>query len=424
MNEINASTRREFLQKSGATLAATAALGIASGAHAQGQDVLRVALVGCGGRGTGAAQQALAAHPSVKIVALADGFQDRLDAALKSLTEAGKERVDVPPERRFVGFDAYKQAIDAADIVLLASPPWFRPDHLEYAVEKGKHAFVEKPVATDAPGLRRIAAACEVARKKNLTMVSGLCWRYHTPRVETMNRVRDGAIGDIVAIETIYNSGGVWEPRITREQAKSEMEYQLRNWYYYTWISGDHICEQAVHGLDSMGWAMGDEPPARVHGVGGRQRRTDPKYGNIWDHFSLVYEYDNGVRGYHTCRHWAGTPSRVKDYVLGAKGTCDIFGNSITGASAWKYSGPEVDMYQSEINAFIGAVREGKPIDNSKYMINSTMLAIMGRMAAYTGEVISWDQAWNSQLELGPKSLEWGEAPKVEIPIPGVTKFI
>jgi predicted dehydrogenase len=419
------STRREFIQKSSAALATASILASSSHAHAEGQDAIRVALIGCGGRGTGAAMQTLTAHPSCKIVALADAFQDRIDSSLKSLTESPNgARVIVPEDHRFVGFDAYKHATDAADVVLLAAPPRFRPDHIAYAVEKGKHMFVEKPVATDAPGLRRVIEACEAAKKKNLTIVSGLCWRYHAPRVETMKRVADGALGNIVTIETVYNAGGVWDPRITREAAKSDMEYQLRNWYYFTWLSGDHIVEQAVHGLDTMGWAMNDDPPAQCWGVGGRQQRTDPKYGNIWDHFSLVYEYANGVRGFHQCRHWGGTPSRVKDFIFGAKGACDVFGHTITGENAWKYEGPDADMYQTEINEFIGAVRSGKRIDDSKRMNNSTMLAIMGRMAAYTGQIVTWDQAMNSQQDLGPATLQWGSLPEPEFPKPGATKLI
>lgn len=419
------STRRDFIRGGTSIVAAAAAAGFEQRVHAAGEDVIRVALIGCGGRGMGAASQTLAAHPSVRLVAMADGFADSLEKSLKELSaSANGARVDVPEERRFVGLDAYKQAIDAADIVLLTAPPRFRPDHLAYTVEKGKHAFVEKPVATDAPGLRRIIESCELAKKKKLTIVSGLCWRYHTPRVETMKRVADGAIGDIIAIETTYNAGGVWEPRITREAAKSDMEYQLRNWYYYTWLSGDHIVEQAVHGLDTMGWAMRDEPPVRCWGVGGRQVRTDPKYGNIWDHFSIVYEYASGLRGYHTCRHWPGTPTRVKDVLLGSKGQCDVFANAITGANPWKYDGPKADMYQAEIDAFIGAVRSGERIDNSERMIRSTMLAIMGRMAAYTGEVVSWDAAMNSKEDLGPENPEWGNLPPAVIAVPGVTKLI
>jgi len=329
----------------------------------------------------------------------------------------------VPKERQYVGFEGYKQVIDQVDVVLLASTPHFRPQHMAYAVEKGVHSFVEKPVATDAPGVRAFLAACDEAKRKNLSVVSGLCWRYHNPRRETMKRVADGAIGNIVAIETTYNSNGVWDPRRTREQCKSDMEYQMRNWYYYTWLSGDHIVEQAVHGIDTMAWAMGDEPPTLCWGSGGRQVRTEPQYGNIYDHFSIVYEYPNGVRGYHTCRHWAGTDTRVKDYILGAKGSCDVFGSSIQGPEKWRYRGKNNNMYQTEHDEMFAAIRSGKPINNGVYAARSTLLAIMGRMTAYTGQVITWEMALNSKENLGPADYAWGSAPQQPVARPGFTKF-
>ena len=425
MRETRPSSRRTFLTQSAASLgAAAAASQFIHNAHAAGSDTLRIGLVGCGGRGTGAAEQALTADSNVKLVAMADAFEDRLAESLSTLKgSAVGARVDVPRERQYVGFDAYKHVIDQVDVVLLTTTPHFRPQHTAYAVEKGVHTFVEKPVATDAPGVRAFLAACEEAKKKNLSVVSGLCWRYHNPRRETMKRVADGAIGDIVAIETTYNSNGVWEPRRTREECKSDMEYQMRNWYYYTWLSGDHIVEQAVHGIDTMAWAMGDEPPTLCWGSGGRQVRTDPKYGNIYDHFSVVYEYPSGVRGYHTCRHWAGTDSRVKDYILGAKGSCDVFGSSIKGPNKWRYRGPNGNMYQTEHDEMFAALRSGKPIQNGLYAARSTLLAIMGRMAAYTGQVITWDMAVNSKENLGPAEYAWGEAPQRPVARPGFTKF-
>jgi predicted dehydrogenase len=292
--------RRTFLMHGSAAVAASAALNLGTVAHAAGSDRLKVGLVGCGGRGTGAAEEALKADKNVSLVAMADAFPDRLAdslSTLKGLSEVA-DRVDVPAERQYNGFDAYKQVIDQVDVVLLTTPPGFRPIHLAYAVQKGVHAFVEKPIAVDGPGVRSFIKSAEEAKVKGLSLVAGLCWRYHNPRVETMKRVRDGAIGKIVAIETIYNSGGVWDPRKSRDEVKSEMEYQMRNWYYYDWLSGDHIVEQAVHAIDTMGWALGDEPPVKCWGSGGRQVRTDPKYGNIFDHFNVVYEYADGTRGY------------------------------------------------------------------------------------------------------------------------------
>jgi predicted dehydrogenase len=244
-----------------------------------------------------------------------------------------------------------------------------------------------------------------------------------------MKRVLDGAVGKIVAVETTYNSNGVWDPRRSRSQCQSDMEYQMRNWYYYDWLSGDHIVEQAVHGIDTMAWALGDEPPLSCFGSGGRQERTDPKYGNIYDHFSIVYEYPGDVRGYHTCRHWRGTDTRVKDYVLGAKGLCDVFDHKISGDNKWRYRAPgpgnkKFDMYQTEHDELFAAIRSGKPIHNGLYAARSSLLAIMGRMAAYTGKIVSWDMAMNSQEQLGPAHYTWGQAPERPVPKPGTTEFI
>ncbi len=367
MRDLNP-TRRGFVKQSTAAAAAAVAatqINLIPNAHAAGSDTLRVGLVGCGGRGTGAAQQALLADENTRLVAMGEAFQDRLDESLSNLKGLPvADRVDVPKERQYVGFDAFKHVIDQVDVVLLATPPHFRPEHFAYAVEKGIHCFVEKPIATDGPGVRAVLQACEEAKKKNLSVVSGLCWRYYNPRRELMKRVKDGAIGDIVAIETTYNSGGVWDPRKGRDEVSSEMEYQMRNWYYYSWLSGDHIVEQAVHGIDTMDWAMGDEPPTQCWGSGGRQVRTDPKYGNIYDHFSIVYEYPNGVRGYHNCRHWRNTAQQVKDYILGAKGTADVFGKRISGAEKWRYRGPENNMYQTEHDELFASIRKGEPINN------------------------------------------------------------
>jgi predicted dehydrogenase len=426
MRDRKSSTRRTFLMH---TTAATAAVAASSSllttAHAAGSDTIRVGLVGCGGRGTGAAEQSLTADPGMKLVAMGDAFPDRLESCHETLkASVVKERVDVPAERRYSGFDAFKNVIDQVDLVVLATPPHFRPEHFAYAVEKGIHAFVEKPMSVDPVGLRKFLEAAAKSKAKGLSAVNGFCWRYHNPRRETMKRVFDGAIGDIVAIETTYNSQGVWEPRKTREECGSDMEYQMRNWYYYDWLCGDHIVEQAVHGIDTMGWATGDAPPVKCFGVGGRQTRVAEKYGNIWDHFSLVYEYPNGVRGYHQCRHWLNTPSQVKDYVFGSKGVADVFGNKIDGPDKWRFRGEGNNMYQTEHDEMIAALRAGKPINNAEQAAHTTLLAIMGRMAAYTGETVTWDQALNSKLDLSPHAYVWGHAPNRPVPIPGLTKLI
>jgi predicted dehydrogenase len=241
-----------------------------------------------------------------------------------------------------------------------------------------------------------------------------------------MKRVMDGQIGEVVAIESTYNSQGVWEPRKTREQCNSDMEYQMRNWYYYCWLSGDHIVEQAVHGIDTIGWVMNDKPPLRCWGLGGRQSRTDARYGNIWDHFSVVYEYPGNVRGYHHCRHWINTPPQVKDYVLGTKGTADVFENAITGSNKWKYRGSKSNarsMYQIEHDEMFAAIRAGKPINNGEKAAASTLLALMGRTAAYTGEIITPEMILNSKENLSPASYEFGTLATPPIPVPGTTKF-
>lgn len=421
----DSTTRRGFLAQSAAAAAAVHLIG--ARAHAAENNTLRVGLVGCGGRGTGSAGDALRADPNTKVVALGDVFADQVENCYNALkgTADLADRIDVPPERRFVGFDNYKQVIDQCDVVCLASTPYFRPWHIEYAVEKGVHIFSEKPVATDCPTLRQCLAACEAATAKKVNIVSGLCWRSSLPKVATMQQVLDGAIGEVVSIETNYLSGGVWEPRRKREECASEMEYQIRNWYYYAWLSGDHIGEQAIHSLDKMGWAMHDEPPVRCRAVGGRQVRTAAQYGNIYDHFSCTYEYANGVRGYHACRHWAGTPGGTFDFILGTKGTCDVFGHRILdrqGNVTWKYEGPDPSMYVEEHKKLFRAIRGGGYINDGTWMCRSTMLAIMGRIAAYTGQVITWDQCMALEQGLGPTEFAWGDAPQTPVAVPGRTR--
>ena len=428
MRDLNP-TRRQFVQGTAAAVAA-ASLDFVPAVHAAGSDRLKIGLVGCGGRGTGAAEQALTADKNATLVAMADAFPDRLEECLSTLKGSTVEglaaRIDVPPDRRYSGFEAYKHVIDQVDVVLLATPPGFRPIHFAYAVEKGVHAFIEKPMAVDAPGLRMYLDAAKKSREKGLSAIHGFCWRYDHPRREVMKRLHDGAVGDVVAVEATYNSQGVWEPRRTREQCHSDMEYQMRNWYYYCWLSGDHIVEQAVHSIDTMSWAMGDKRPERCWGVGGRQARVQEKYGNIWDHFAIVYEYPGGARGYHQCRHWPQTPTQVKDYVLGSTGIVDIFGRRITGPKSWRYRdrGEKGNMYQNEHDELFAAIRSGQPLNNAEQAGYSTLLALMGRMAAYTGEFITWEQALNSQESLVPSSFSWGEAPQRPVPRPGLTKFV
>jgi len=386
---------------------------------------LRVGLVGCGGRGRGAAYNALMADPNTRLVAVADAFPEPIADALASWKASPgiAERVDVPEDRRFVGFEGFRGVIEHCDVVLLATSPHFRPLHVEAAVEAGKHLFVEKPVATDPAGLRRIRAACELAREKGLSVVSGLCYRYQFAKQETVKRIQDGAVGDILALQTTYNTGGLWHRG--RKPEWSEMEYQMRNWLYFTWLSGDHICEQHIHSLDKLAWVMGGYP-VKATSSGGRVQRTDEKWGNIYDHFNTVYEWEDGVRGFSSCRQWNGASMDVSDHVFGSRGRADLQRHRIeTGAWKWRHEGegPD-DMYQNEHDALFASIRAAEPIDDSEHMIESTLMAILGRLAAYTGQTVTRQAVLDSELDLSPPAYAWGEHACAEIAVPGVTKMI
>ncbi len=423
LSSHDSTSRRDFLKVASTTVASAA---LASAVHAAGSDVIKVGLIGCGGRGTGAATQAANAGPDVKIVALADMFKDQLERSRNGLKKELGAKFDVPDDRCYTGFDAYKQLIDngGVDVVLLATPPHFRSLHLAYAVEKGKHIFAEKPVAVDAPGVRRVLEACEAAKKKNLSVVSGLCWRYDAPKRETMKQIHDGKIGDIVAMQCSYNTHGLWVK--DRQPGWSDMEWQLRNWLYFTWLSGDFNVEQHIHSLDKMLWAMKNEPPAKAVGLGGRQVRTDPRFGHIFDHHFVVYEWANGVKLFASCRQQNGCPVDVTDHVFGTKGTCHVMTHNIVNGKEpiWKYQGPRGDMYQQEHNELFASIRAAKPINDGDWMCKSTLLAIMGRMATYTGQNITWEQAMNSKEDLTPPKYEFGPLPVPEVAKPGVTKFV
>ncbi len=419
-------SRRSMLRLGAALPLATTLPGWSRMAHSGTNDSLRIGLIGCGGRGTGAAANALRADPDVKLWAMGDAFSDMLENSLANLEKAGDlaGKIDVSPERRFTGFDAYRQVIDQVDVVLLATSPHFRPLHVEYAVEQGKHLFVEKPVAVDAPGLRRIEAACKRAAEKRLSLVSGLCYRYQFAKKATFERIHSGDIGEITALQCTYNTGGLWHRGHKPEW--SEMEYQMRNWLYFPWLSGDHIAEQHIHSLDKMLWAMGDAAPAKVTASGGRIVRTDPKYGTVYDHFNSVYEWANGVRGFSSCRQMNGTSHDVSDYAFGTKGTAALQHHRIQGENKWRWrgDGPD-DMYQNEHNALFEAIRNDTPINNGDYMIKSTMLALMARMSAYSGQTVTWEQAYQSQLDLTPPAYAWiNELPDPGVARPGVTRFV
>jgi predicted dehydrogenase len=425
-------SRRELLRGAAATAFVGPHVSRASGVLPRpgGDERLRIGLIGCGGRGTGAALNALRADPNVVLWAMGDAFADFLASSLKTLSTSEDSadvhaKVDVPPERQFVGFDAYKGVIEACDVILLATPPHFRPLHVAAAVEAGKHLFVEKPIATDAPGVRSVWASCERAREKGLSVVSGLCYRYERKKIETIERIHGGALGDVVAIQSTYNAGALWHRGHQPEW--SEMEYQLRNWLYFYWLSGDHIAEQHIHSLDKMAWVMGDRYPVRCVSSGGRVVRTQPEYGNVYDHFNTVYEFENGVKGFSSCRQWGGpVKTEVSDWVFGTRGRSNVQAASIDGGPAWNWrwrSDEPDDMYQNEHDALFAAIRKGEPISNGEYMCKSTLMALMGRMAAYTGKEITWEQAWNSTEDLALPVYDWGPVEMAPVARPGETQF-
>ena len=432
-NASHLPSRRQFLNRT----AATAALGLsalaassARTAHAAGSDLLRVGLVGCGGRGTGAASQALRADKNVKLTAMADMFADRLEQSLAGLAKQAEiaAKIDVPPERRFTGVDGYQQLLaSGVDVILLATPPHFRPAHLQAAVDAGVHVFAEKPVAVDAPGVRAVLATCEQAEKKNLSIVSGLCLRYSYGFQEVVRRIQDGQIGKVTTLYANDYRGGIWLK--ARQPDWTDMHNQMRNWYYYTWLCGDFNVEQHVHFLDVCAWALGDRYPAKAMGLGGRQQRTGPEYGNIYDHHSVVYEYEDGARLISNCRQMNGCRNDMSAQVVGTQGVASFQerrnGLTVsTPAEQWIYKGEDNDIYQTEHDELFASIRTGRPLNNGRYMAHSTLLAIMGRMATYTGQEISWEQALNSQENLTPPSFDWGPAPEVKIAVPGVTKFV
>ena len=426
-------SRRDFLKATalgavaGGVLVGTQGRGF--GVHLAGSDTLRVGLVGCGGRGKGAVRDALTADKNAKLVAMAELFEDYLKTSLAGLKkwEDIAPRIDVPPERQFVGFDAYKQLLaSGVDVVLLATPPQFRPAHLKAAVDAGVHIFAEKPVAVDAPGVRSVLKTCEEARKKNLSVVSGLCLRYSYGFQEIIKRIHDGAIGEVHTLQANDYRGPIWVKK--REPDWTDMHWQTRNWYYYTWLSGDFNVEQHVHFLDVCAWAMKDQYPVRAVGMGGRQVRTGPQYGNIFDHHSVVYEYENGAKFFANTRQMPNCKNDMSAHMVGSKGRAQIVerkgGINISGAEKWTYTGPENNIYVSEHEVLFAGIRSGKPVNTGEYMAKSTLLAILGRMATYTGQMITWEQAMNSKEDLTPPKYEWGPLPEPPVAMPGVTRFV
>ncbi len=437
-------SRRDFLKSSTAAIvggALAGSLSIAKSAHAAGDDEIKIALIGCGGRGTGAANQALSTHGKVKLIAMADVYKDRLDGSYNTLLKevSQKDRIDVPEDRKFVGFDAYQKALAAGpDLVILSTPPGFRPIHFEAAVKANKHVFMEKPVATDAPGVRRVLAAAEESKKKNLAVGVGLQRRHQAQYLETIKRLQDGAIGDIVSMRVYWNGSTPWVNKREDLDAKyghklSEMDYQMRNWYYFTWIGGDHIVEQHIHNMDVGNWLKGSYP-VKANGMGGCQVRKGKDYGETFDHHCVEFEYADGSRMFSQCRHIPNCWNSVSEHAQGTKGTADISGARIesNGSEGWHYTGPRPNPYQVEHDDLFASIRSGNPINEAEAGAKSSMTAILGRMCTYSGKEISWDTAIQSQINLLPDEFSFTATPKslpdangmYAVPLPGLTKVV
>jgi predicted dehydrogenase len=426
-------SRRDFLKTAGvAAGAAFASSFIARSAYAAGSDELKLALIGGGGRGSDAARQALSTTGGTRLVAVADAFKDNARRAVENLKRQKEveQKIDVPDDRTFAGFDAYQRALEVGpDVVVLATPPGFRPIHFEAAVKAGKHVFMEKPVAVDAPGVRQVLAAAEEAKRKNLKVGVGL-QRHHDPKyIETIKRIQNGAIGDTTLLRVYWNGDTPWVRQ--RKPGQTEMEYQMRNWYFFNWLCGDHINEQHIHNLDVANWVKNGYPVA-CQGMGGRQVRTGPDHGEIYDHHMLEYVYDDGTIMLSQCRHQANTFKSVSEHCEGTNGFADISAGSITprDGAAWRYRGPDAAPYQVEHDVLFDAIRNNKPFNEAENGAKSTMTAIMGRMASYSGQVIYWEDAIKSNLSLMPKKFDFDAPPptvpdaegRYPIPMPGKTK--
>ncbi len=439
-------SRRQFLENSSLAVAGAAAtmqFPFVLTSHAAPDDPIRIGVIGCGGRGTGAVLDALGAatkviYPqagyhtedvaqsapfemkNIKVVALADVFADRLNTCRQQLKKLG---ISIGDESCFVGFDAYQKLLAVSEInyVILATPPHFRPLHLRAAIEAGKHAFIEKPVAVDGPGVRLVIEAGELARQKGLGIAAGTQRRHLLSYGETIKRLQEGAIGEILYGRAYWNGGVIWV--IERQPGWTDMEWQLRNWNYFTWLSGDHIVEQHVHNLDIINWVL-KAHPIRAYGMGGRQARPDKNYGHIYDHFSVEYEYENGVRMFSQCRQINNCDGKVEEAVVGTKGSSNCHNIILVkGGENWRFRGRDTNPYQQEHTNLIGSIRTGKPINEARSIAESTLTGIMGRESAYSGQTIEWDQALNSTIKLGPAKYEFGELPFPEVATPGKHRF-
>jgi len=423
--------RRTFLRVS-AGAAALGALPLARAVHAAGSDTIRIGMIGCGGRCGGAAAESMSAGPFVKLVAMYDVFEDRLQAKRKVLKQQFPDQVQVDDNHCFTDFNGYQKVIDSVDVVLIACASKFHPMYAEAAVKAGKHVFVEKPHGIDPVGCRRMQAACDLAKQKGVSLVSGLQSRFHRGFQETVKRIHDGAIGDVVAIQSMFLRAPY--QTVSRNPKYTETQYQFSNWYHFCWLSGDDVTQSLVHNLDRVAWIMKEKMPKWCFGLGGRSSSFGEVYGDMFDHHTVVYEYENGPRVYALCRTQAGCYDNATDVILGSKGRCYLGECRIEGQTKWRFEGPHNNPYVEEQKALIESVRNGKPINSGYHMANSTLFAVMGQVACYTGKPVSWEEISKSNLQFGPPPEQSTfETPpptrpdktgNYPLPVPGVTKLL
>ncbi|MBN1343572.1 MAG: Gfo/Idh/MocA family oxidoreductase [Phycisphaerae bacterium] len=430
-HSTSAVSRRDFL-KTSASGAALGTLAMNVGAHAAGNDVIKIGVVGCGGRGAGAVVNALSVDRGAKLVAMCDLFLDRIHAKRKAIKDAKPDQVDVPDDRCFTDFDGFRKVIDCCDVVLIANAAKFHPLHAKTAIEAGKHVFVEKPHAIDPAGVKVIIQACELAKQKKLSVVSGLQSRFDPGYQETMKRIHDGVIGDVVTIEENFLRApyGV----IRRAPGLTELQFQCSTQYHFNWLSGDDVPQSLIHNVDRSLWAMREQTPVKCHGLAGRSAMFGEIYGNVFDHHSVIYEFANGVKLYAFCRTTAGCYNEVSSLIYGTKGRANLLSCVIEGQTKWKYEGPKANPYDLEIKALLDSVRSGKPINSGYHMANSTLATVMGQLSCYTGLEVTWDQAVKSDFYYAPKpeDCRWDMEPPVKLGpngqypvcIPGKTKLL
>ncbi len=425
-----ASSRRTFLKQSTLAMSALASADITRSVYAAGSDTIKIGLIGCGGRGTGAAQDCMSADPGVKLIAMTDVFEDKVKNKREYLKQRLPKQTQVDDDHCFVGFDGDQKVIGSGvDVVLIACASKFHPKYVRAAVEAGKHVFVEKPHGIEPPTIRMLIETLELAKKKKLSVVSGLMNRYIPGVQETMKRIHDGAIGDIVAIEENFLRAPY--VLVERQPGDKEIEYQFRNWYHFSWLSGDDVTQSLVHNLDKALWAMGEKPPAKAHGLGGRSASFGEIYGDVFDHHSVVYDYDDGTKIYAFCRTQHDCHGGVSDVIMGTKGRCDLLANRITGETNWHYEGENRSGFRVEHEELVKSIRNGQPLIND-YMTRSTMIAVLGQMACYSGKQITWDEAFNSDFTFGPAEGSFDTKPpktpdeegNYPVAVPGKTKVI